>query len=359
MPKKTINILGAGPAGLSAAIVLAKAGQDVHLHERYDIIGKRFQGDLQGLENWSLKENVLSQFQNFGLDINFAATPFKNVILSDGQNSFERKSSEPLFYLVKRGPFSDSLDTSLGEQAKSVGVKFHYQSHFPAENADIIATGPLRNALIASDRGIVFPTDHPNIAVGIFHDDLAYKGYSYFLVANGYACLCSVVFNDFHKLNLCFEKTVEMAKKKYNLRIKDAKPVGGIGGFSLNQPKIVGKQLFIGEAAGFQDLLWGFGIRTAITSGYLAAQSILQQQDYDALVKNKLLSFLKASVVNRFLWENVKLGPRPVIPMMMRIPFFPLRASFKYLYGFSFFHRMIYPFAEKYINRHYSNSIRE
>jgi len=37
-----------------------------------------------------------------------------------------------------------------------------------------------------------------------------------------------------------------------------------------------------GEAAGFQDHLLGFGIRSAIVSGYLAAQQLLGRDDYEA-----------------------------------------------------------------------------
>lgn len=48
-----IKIAGAGPAGLSAAINLAKAGYEIDIYERNHNSGSRFHGDLQGLENWS------------------------------------------------------------------------------------------------------------------------------------------------------------------------------------------------------------------------------------------------------------------------------------------------------------------
>lgn len=50
-----IKILGAGLSGLSAAITLAKAGQPVDVFEVENEVGKRFRGDLEGLENWSEK----------------------------------------------------------------------------------------------------------------------------------------------------------------------------------------------------------------------------------------------------------------------------------------------------------------
>lgn len=354
---KPIRILGAGPAGLCSAISLAQAGRQVHIHERYDAIGKRFHGDLQGLENWTTKnQNVLDQFKTFGIETNFTATPFNEVTVTDGKVSFVRKSQEPLFYLVKRGPFEGSLDTALGKQAKDHGVQIHYRSTLPHNEADIIATGPIRQALIASDKGIVFPTDLPNMAVAIFHDSLAYLGYSYLLVAEGYGCLCTVVFRDFHQLNSCFESTVALAKRLYPIKIENAHPVGGIGSFSLMHPKQLGSSLLVGEAAGLQDLLWGFGIRTAVTSGFLAAQSILKQENYTHLIDKTLQPQLKASLVNRFLWETMKCYSRPLLPFLFSMPC-SLRSDFHHLYRFSMFHKLLYPMAIRYIKRHYQNSI--
>jgi predicted flavoprotein YhiN len=50
--KKIIDVVGAGPAGLVAAINLAKAGFAVTLHESASSVGHRFHGDFQGIENW-------------------------------------------------------------------------------------------------------------------------------------------------------------------------------------------------------------------------------------------------------------------------------------------------------------------
>ncbi|MFO0753773.1 MAG: hypothetical protein U0411_10680, partial [Thermodesulfovibrionales bacterium] len=65
--------------------------------------------------------------------------------------------------------------------------------------------------------------------------------------------------------------------------------------------------LYVGESAGFQDFLWGFGMRYAIRSGYLAAKSFIENTDYDALWKEELEPMLETALVNRYLFE--RLGP--------------------------------------------------
>ncbi len=52
---RTIKIAGAGISGLTAAIVLARAGYRVKVYERMNEVGKRFNGDFQGLMNWGFK----------------------------------------------------------------------------------------------------------------------------------------------------------------------------------------------------------------------------------------------------------------------------------------------------------------
>ncbi len=66
--------------------------------------------------------------------------------------------------------------------------------------------------------------------------------------------------------------------------------------------------MLVGESAGLQDFFLGFGMRYAIVSGYLAAESIVQGLDYDQLIKGEMEKQLKSSLVNRYIFE--KLGNR-------------------------------------------------
>lgn len=65
--KKDISIVGAGPAGFTAAITLAKSGYTVNLYEQNNDVGLRFNGDFQGLENWSDEEDTLQVVNRIGI----------------------------------------------------------------------------------------------------------------------------------------------------------------------------------------------------------------------------------------------------------------------------------------------------
>jgi len=74
----------------------------------------------------------------------------------------------------------------------------------------------------------------------------------------------------------------------------------------------------VGEAAGFQDSLWGFGLRYALTTGHMAARAFLagSPQSYDRMWRRRFSSQMRTAAVNRFLFRiagdrTLSWGPRP------------------------------------------------
>ena len=61
--KDIIEISGAGPAGLAAALFIQRAGGRVRIYERRKDVGGRFHGDFQGLENWTTDTDVIQELQ--------------------------------------------------------------------------------------------------------------------------------------------------------------------------------------------------------------------------------------------------------------------------------------------------------
>ena len=185
------------------------------------------------------------------------------------------------------------------------------------------------------------------------NNNLAFEGYSYLLITDNYGCMCSVVLNKLDRINDCFKETKKFFKEEYDLDIKSPKKAGGIGSFALKHLLEVNHKekeiLYIGEAAGLQDFLWGFGMRFAFESGYLAARSIIEDKDYEKMARKEFNKRLKASVVNRYIWE--KLGDR-AYSFLIKHPIITKKALYS-LHKFNILQRMIYPFAISNLKKKY------
>lgn len=303
MNKKT-EIVGSGPAGLVAAINLARAGYKVTIYEEKPDVGHRFHGDFQGLENWSSEEDAAVFLERLGMQINYTCKPYNELTVFDADlNKRIILSQRPLFYLVQRGNAPGCLDYGLMEQATQSGVEIVFNKRVDKlEKGGIIGIGPRAADAIA--KGIIFNTDMEDTAAVILDDRLAPKGYAYLLIHKNKATMATCMFKYFTGERGCFERTVETFKKVFpSLDITDAKEFGGYGNFFFGKPVFENGKYYIGEAAGLQDCLWGFGMRYAMLSGYLAATAIIDDKDYEALVKENLIPMQRASLVNRFLFE--------------------------------------------------------
>lgn len=355
MEPKKIKIAGAGPSGLTAAINLNMAGYQVDVFEKRVDAGKRFHGDLQGLENWSEETNVLQELRNMNIDINFDADPFTRQVITNGYKSRVSNYPEdkPLCYLVKRGVGPGSLDQGLKAQALQAGVNIRFGETIPLEEADIIATGTISKEIFAVDKGIIFNTDYKDTNIFLVNDAAAYKGYSYLLITKGYGCLCTVLFDKFERLDDCFEVTKKMFAESVPYDVQDPVSVAGVGCFSTKNIYQKGSSLYVGEAAGLQDLMWGFGIRTAVKSGYLAAQCIINGEDYATAAKALFEARQKATLTSRFLWELARFNNYALIVQDGANAAAQKAFDLSFFYNFGKLNRAIYPIALPFVKRRY------
>jgi len=337
-----LTIAGAGPAGLAAAINLARSGFAVEVFEKRRDAGARFHGDLQGLENWSRATDVLDDLRRFNIHPTFDYRPFKKIFHGNATRTRCLNLDKPGFYLLRRGTVPNSLDQSLKHQAIAAGVQIRFGCRIPPESADIVATGVSSTRVVAVAKGVVFSTDADDLAVGFFGDSLAPLGYSYLLVAAGIGCIATVLFRDFPRATHCFQAAKAALLDRFPVRIASERPFGGIGQFLLRPRFYERGTLFVGEAAGLQDLFWGFGIRTAIESGALAAQSLITGSSYEVLARKRFLRRHRASIVNRFLWESLRWHDYSII--MTILDRYDLRLLYP-LYNGSRLHRILYPLA--------------
>lgn len=304
MTEDPINIIGAGPAGLTAAIILRKHGFHVKVFDQSPDVGHRLNGDFQGLENWSSEKDITEIIKATGIEVNFLCVPrYGGTLFAPDMKPVEIKSDRPIFYLVKRGTMAGTLDTGLKEQALSIGVEILFNHRLDTFNGKaIVGTGPQGADVIAV--GITFDTKMEDNTVVILDDSIAPKGYAYLLVNNGYGTMVTVLYREYRRGDECFEKMKRFIKDNMELDIKNEKKFGGYGNYYLRDTQIHNNKLYVGEAAGFQDGLWGFGMKYAILSGYLAAKSLIDGSDYDVLWKKDLKPMIETSIVNRYLIEK-------------------------------------------------------
>ncbi|MFZ5862323.1 MAG: NAD(P)/FAD-dependent oxidoreductase [Nitrospirota bacterium] len=354
MSDNTIEIVGAGPAGLVAAITLRRAGYAVTVYEERRDVGLRFHGDFQGIENWSLDEDALDQLRRMGLTVNFRCAPFyRGTIFGPDRQRTELRSDRPLFYLVRRGVVNDSLDQGLKAQALALGVEIVFDRRMEKmEERAIIATGPKGADAIV--KGVTFETDLPDQALAIMDDRLAPGGYAYLLVHQGLATMATVLFREYNREKEYFERTQAAFRALVRLDVRNPREFGGYGNFFLRSTEQHNRRLYAGESAGFQDILWGFGMRYAMPSGYLAAQSVLHGADYDRLWREDLLPRLRAALVNRLLVDRLgHIAYRYLLWRARRAE--DVRGFAKRLYGPSFWKRLLLPFA----SRHYHSRVKD
>ena len=347
-----VCIVGAGPSGLTAAIHLRLHGVPVRVLEMAADVGRRLSGDLQGLENWSTDEEVPEFLARLGIATNFICRPVHGgTVHAPGLAPCHSSSERPIFYLVRRGSMAGTLDVGLKEQALALGATIEFNRRFDPAEVDaggpvIVATGPTRADALAL--GMTFDTPMADTAIVIFDDALAPRGYAYLLISGGLGTLSTVLFRDFHGARTFFERTLQRFRDDLGVAPISGERFASFGNFFLRDSQRVGNRLYVGEAAGFQDCLWGFGMRHAMLSGWLAARSIVEGLDYDLLWRREIRPLLETSLVNRFIQDNSgSLLYRYVSRRLQRDPTAFLRSQ----YAGSMLKRLLLPLAIRSFDR--------
>jgi flavin-dependent dehydrogenase len=295
-----IRIAGAGPSGLAAAIVLARAGRAVEVHEAKRDVGMRFIGDLQVIEAASENEPVPAFLDRIGIERNFYFRPATWATFYDHRRIARTiRSNEPYGWFIRRGAEEGTLDRGLLAQARALGVEVKFNSRLAPADADVVATGPAAPDGLA--REMTWRTSDEERVDVFFNHKLSPGGYSYLFILDGIATFGCAIVADFKRIDEYFDHSMAEAQRLHSFEVPaDARTGYSYMNFHLKTQAASNGTRYVGEAAGFQDYLFGLGIRYALTSGYLAARSILEGRDFDT---SALAAKQETSLVNRFLYE--------------------------------------------------------
>ena len=299
---KSIQIAGGGIAGLTAAIQLKKYGFDPIVFEKELQIGGSRHGDYEGLENWIFSQHAPVFMKDSGFNFKAITTHPIHRFLVHTQNSQPLliQSNNPFFYMVKRGSNIDDLDNQLYRQCVDQDVQFKLGEKAP-KNCHIHATGTQKAA--AYIQGINFSTGLKDQIHLLLGHKYAPKGYAYLIIVGGQGTLAAA-FKKPKFFNIDYLKNTQKYFNAKGIQIRNGKQFASRGSFSL--PFLAWKPPFeIGEAGGFQDYLFGFGIRMSMMSGRAAALSVIGKKTEARTILIQLNQKRKISFINRILYERL------------------------------------------------------
>lgn len=313
MEKRAIKIAGAGLSGLTAAINLAKAGYKVRIYEKTLRIGGHYRENPQLLPNWFSEKDVLEELGGCNININWVNEIREIEICLPNQKIIFYGNKMPIGYTVLRGG-ENSLENHLFKQAKESGVEVitDYsldKNSMRREKIDIVATGLSESLTIGY--GQVYTGDFNSYKAKVFFDPKYTPGigYGYFFPHSNERATVKIS-RTIRETKINLKERLDALKKDFlSEEIKKENflyDFATLRSFKIPNSAIQDSSFLIGEAAGFQDELFRFGMRYAILSGYLAAKAIVENLNYDTLWKERFSNELRRTRKVRKIFEGLK-----------------------------------------------------
>jgi flavin-dependent dehydrogenase len=297
-----VRIVGGGLSGLTTAILLARGGAGVEVFERRPASAKTPMLRFDAAENWTTPEDFRALLASWSIDPSPFQAPASIDVRSFDGESYRLTHDRPLVYLVRRGGEPGCLEHSLARQALDLGVRIRHGESLPREQADVWAAGTPRRGFFL-DVTLTFRTSSSDRVVVLVDRRLTPKAFAYLIVIDGVGTLAVLLTRQFKRARALLAETVDAFQRMQPVDMRDVRLRSGFGGAAHALDPRTSAPLVIGEAAGFLDYLWGFGIRHAMLSGTLAARALLEGVDFEALVAREIRPLVQTSLINRRFYD--------------------------------------------------------
>ncbi len=321
-----VLIVGGGISGLSCATFLAQKGLDVLVLEKSSAIGGHLKENLQGF--------LFYELDKIDIEIPTDMPVKKLCIWSPDKEKTELNFDEAFLYLVKRSGGNDSFDSYLANKAIAAGAQIRLGSKVIGVIRNNGAFEGVQTSqgeifrgryIVASDgatsrmrkiagidtlsiRGRGYGLKMHNVNVDalsvhvIFDTDVTAMGYGYVI---GYpdgkhATVAIATRSRYMKRSL--KGYFEVFKSFVEPLLKEATEIQSFSGVVTcgdgTQEVVKDNMIFIGEAGGFQDPMFGFGMAPCIRSAKLCAdvivksweeKNLLTLREFDREAKERLV----------------------------------------------------------------------
>ncbi len=346
---KKVTIVGAGLAGLTAAVILAREGHEVTVLEQEKAVGgaSLHASEVAGHEvcvadMTPLDPDAMGRYLGFGLTVEEGSDPlpFYNPLPCLRFHLFGRTKELALpgdvhMKMVERGARPSSIDMYLYRLAADSGVEFSFGSPVRTRKefgdlppGTIVATGMFREAFEAL--GIPYTKAYGHFASGPAPEDrspfcVAYydehtRDYAYYATANGVGA--AVLFQrgkpltaaalDWFPRQLFADEGIEFSDW-HTIENLVGTPTG-----SFSNPRLFsGPLVLAGTLAGMQDPSMVLGVHGALVSGRIAAMAVTDREGAMREFHRMNRWWRLAYLTRRLLWATHPWGPRTLIPVVL------------------------------------------
>jgi flavin-dependent dehydrogenase len=285
MTSQDVQIYGAGLSGLVSAIHLARKGYNITIYEKEKKIG----GSVCCHPSVQMTPMHIQRMEEYvGIELQSCFSELREFRGYIGPKKFVFSTKN--LYVVERGPRPSSLDYFLYKIALDEGVAIKFSHPLTPEELknipenSIIATAGYSQMVKALHLPYVafkqfdmhIQTDLENVSIAYFGDFTS--DYGYISTKNG--LLSAQLSGPFNLSSEKLHKFTNFVKETEDIELDGWSSIISYFPKKARLFTTFARKTFVlaGDVAGFLDPFFGFGVTGALTSGKIAAMSILSKQ---------------------------------------------------------------------------------